>query len=113
MRVIEEGEMAKPGLPLRSMAGYHHPSGARREWLAVYRMPTKFQWLKPGKVLELAGLYLKPTRSSICCTLTWFMPTALMGMTSLLNSPPDIALSAGLSNFKPLTTGHSLLPLAK
>ena len=57
--------------------------------------------------------YLKPTRSNICCTLIWFMPTALIGTNSLLKLPPVMALRAGLSSFKPFTTGHSLLPLAK
>ena len=61
-----------------------------------------------------AQAYLKPTRSSICCTLTWLAPTALIGIVSYLNVPPPVMdLSAGLLVVTPLATGHSLLPLAK
>ena len=58
--------------------------------------------------------YWKPTRSSICCTLVVFAPTALIGMVSLLKGlPPVMALRAGLSSATPLAAGHSLLPFAK
>jgi hypothetical protein len=36
----------------------------------------------------------------------------LIGTSSLLKLLPVMALRAGLSSFKPLTTGHALLPLA-
>ena len=61
-----------------------------------------------------SATYLKPTRSSICCTLVTLAPTALMGMVSLLNGLPLVmAFKAGLSASTPLAVGHSLLPLAK
>jgi hypothetical protein len=56
--------------------------------------------------------YLKPTRSSICCTCAWLRPAWAIGRLSILKLP--IASSAGLPLMRTDgTAGHSLLPLAK
>lgn len=36
-------------------------------------------------------VYLKPTRSNICWTLIWFIPTMRIGKSSLLKLPPVMA----------------------
>ncbi len=61
----------------------------------------------------MAVPYLKPTRSSICCTLIWFMPTALMGSTSLLKLPPVMALRAGLSKLQTFDHGPLVVAVGK
>lgn len=70
--------------------------------------------LTPRAILALRfASYLYPTRSSICCTLTWLPPMTLIGMVSDLKLPPVMACRAVLLTFTLATAGHSLLPLAK
>lgn len=63
-----------------------------------------------GPWTQAAETYLKPTRSSICCTWAVLAPTLAMGTVSALKRPSEASTAfIGTEG----TMGYSLLPSAK